>query len=280
MVEEIGSKPIDVQTLENIDSLHDLPDVTELTEEQLYAIRSGDLSSDYIAPFEWDGASYEKWRSIIDGREIGIPDSEDLHARYDFSQYSGTSGFADLSDNNNDLVNGSITGVGASINGRQAGEFDGEDDTIRTDAFSGLSEFTFAFVFEPMTSESYGGDDLHHVIQFGDSDISQRFGWINGEWNLWGSSGATGSEDTGIKIVTGYVYDDVEQILREDGTETGVGNDSRGEATNIGLGSMEPREDGRYAPMAFGEMLIYPGDKTDIFDELESYLDDGWDVGL
>ena len=73
MAEEIGSKPIDVQTLENIDSFDDLPDVTELTEEQLYAIRSGDLSSDYIAPFEWDGASYEQWRSIIDGRYITIP---------------------------------------------------------------------------------------------------------------------------------------------------------------------------------------------------------------
>ena len=75
MAEEIGSKPIDVQTLENIDSFDDLPDVTELTEEQLYAIRSGDLSSDYIAPFEWNGESYEQWRSIIDGTEIvAIPD--------------------------------------------------------------------------------------------------------------------------------------------------------------------------------------------------------------
>ena len=75
MAEEIGSKPIDVQTLENIDSFDDLPDVTELTEAQLYAIRSGDLSSDYIAPFEWDGASYEKWRSVIDGINIDIPDT-------------------------------------------------------------------------------------------------------------------------------------------------------------------------------------------------------------
>ena len=75
MAEEIGSKPIDVQTLENIDSFDDLPDVTELTEEQLYAIRSGDLASDYIAPFEWDGESYEQWRSIIDGINIAIFDS-------------------------------------------------------------------------------------------------------------------------------------------------------------------------------------------------------------
>ena len=209
-----------------------------------------------------------------------IPDGQDLHARYDFRQYSGTSNFADLSDNDNDLVNGSITGVGASINGQQAGEFDGVDDSISTDAFSGLSAFTFAFVFDPTTSDGYGDDDLHHVIQFGDSDLSQRFGWIFGNWNLWGADGADGSEDTGIKIVTGYVDDGVEQILREDGTETGVGNDSRGDATNIGLGSAEPDTDGRYAPMAFGELLIYPEDKTAIFDELESYLDDGWDVGL
>ena len=152
MAEEIGSKPIDVQTLENIDSFDDLPDVTELTEEQLYAIRSGDFSSDYIAPFEWDGASYEKWRSIIDGEVLfAIPDSEADH------YYPATAGLGDtiVDENGGDDLSGSLSWGDAEGIGDTYPDFNGTDEIVRSginNSVWGSTTATLAAWFKPESS--------------------------------------------------------------------------------------------------------------------------------
>ena len=172
MAEEIGSKPIDVQTLENIDSFDDLPDVTELTEEQLYAIRSGDLSSDYIAPFEWDGASYEKWRSVIDGRNIALPDS--VVMQYFASTYTG----GDLTwEDDNRVVNMSLTGgetAGTLSDGSDAVDFDGESDegTVSLPSqFEGSALTSFSVEFATEYTDSSVNTDLFLA---NNDDDSQR----------------------------------------------------------------------------------------------------------
>ena len=174
MAEEIGSKPIDVQTLENIDSFDDLPDVTELTEAQLYAIRSGDLSSDYIAPFEWDGESYEQWRSIIDGINIEIPDSEadqKLIHRWVLDDVNDT---VEDSEGDADGTNKGVTSVDGDFAGGSAGDGDGVDDHILTTTlgdFGSQMDSSYAFAFSFETADN---GDFVSVI---DSDSQERNGF-------------------------------------------------------------------------------------------------------
>lgn len=148
-----------------------------------------------------------------------IPDSEDLHARYDFSQYSGDSGFSDLIGNGYDLTNGSITSVSESINGVQAGEFDGADDGVWSDSFSSFSEATVAIVFR---LDSTNGD--HTGYQFNTTNF-QSFEWQDGKWRIATTNGGiiNGSTDSTINIATFLLGDGKDSILCENGTQTAKG---------------------------------------------------------
>ena len=280
MAEEIGSKPIDVQTLENIDSFDDLPDVTELTEEQLYAIRSGDLSSDYIAPFEWDGTSYEKWRSIIDGQAITeIPDSEDLHAHYDFSEYdtSQTSNLEDLSGNGRVLNEGSISGYG-EINGVQAAQFDGDSDELFGPTFDSLEESS---VFAVVEVDSDGFDDRMVVVNTTQSDNEQIRWWgDDNEWQNIAVNIVSGTDNIDANLIGATHSSDGRITIREDGTETGSDDGGKDAFDAIGIGSRSPNVASRFFMGKIGEVLVYPDDSSDRLGEVESYLSDKWGVSL
>ena len=69
----------DVEPLENINEVADLPDLAQLDEAQIYSIRSGNFAPDYIVPWAWDSSAgeYQEWRSTVDGRVIrDIPDTD------------------------------------------------------------------------------------------------------------------------------------------------------------------------------------------------------------
>ena len=68
----------DVEPLENINEVADLPDLAQLDEAQIYSIRSGEFAPDYVVPWDWDATAeeYQEWRSTVDGQVIrDIPDS-------------------------------------------------------------------------------------------------------------------------------------------------------------------------------------------------------------
>ena len=91
----------DVEPLENINEVADLPDLAQLDEAQIYSIRSGEFAPDYVVPWAWDATAeeYQEWRSTVDGQAIrDIPDI--LIPQEDDLQHFG--GDTDSFDINND----------------------------------------------------------------------------------------------------------------------------------------------------------------------------------
>ena len=224
--------------------------------------------------------NFTTWRSLVDGQDLfAIPDSGDLHAHYDFSEYSGTGGFNDLSGNGHDLVNGSITGVGESINGVQAGEFDGTDDSVRTDSFTDIGTHTAFAVVRPDGPE--GNNNLLSVQQSDHTVVEwQEFddrGWsmaTDGEFNF------SDNTTTETAILTSVNNADT-NVLRLNGAEILAYSASAGVADVIGIGSREPFDATNYFEGAVGEVPVYPSEKsTSKIEEIESYLADKWGVSL
>ena len=62
----------DVEPLENINEVADLPDLAQLDEAQIYSLRSGNFAPDYVVPWAWDASTeeYQEWRSTVDGQAI------------------------------------------------------------------------------------------------------------------------------------------------------------------------------------------------------------------
>ena len=225
-------------------------------------------------------SNFTTWRSLVDGRGIAaIPDSEDLQARYDFSEYSGTSNFDDLTGNGYDLTNGSISSLSANINGRQAGEFDGVDDSVWSSTFSEVSEpVTFFLVAEVDDSPN----DLNTTIQSNSSEDDNIFYDNRGGENVWtlnaDSGDLAGGEISDI-LITG-LYDGSNSILRSNGVQVDSGSVEYTGLDVLGLGSREPKSSDRYFDGKIGEVLVYPMDKSGSFDEIESYLADRWSINI
>jgi len=221
----------------------------------------------------------------VDGQTVfeavNIPDEQDLHAHYNFREYSGTSNFTDLTGNGFDLVNGSITGVTETINGVQAGEFDGVDDTVFTNTFANIPQPVTVFLVCRLDARD---TTIHRVTQLSTNGMHFGFDGRNDfdEWTVFiGGEGSRpqGSSDKTVKLLT-VLYDDSNSIIRENGVLTGFGGFSGPDMDAVGLGSGNPAFDGQFWDGAIGEVLVYPSDKSAIFSEAESYLASEWGISI
>ena len=205
-----------------------------------------------------------------------IPDSEDLHARYDFSQEDGSMPVTDQTGNGFDLVTGSYSGTGVSINGVQAGSFDGTDDTVRSDTFSDLGEMMVSMVVDatsPFDSAQVwyqGFTDNGNYIGSGVTDTT---------WIILSDENTEGSDNPDVNILTG-IWENGALRLREDGVET-VNLDSDIRPHDIvSLASENPHNDRRYAEGAIGEVLVYENADNSRASDVEQYLADKWGVEI
>ena len=230
------------------------PDGTEVEE---VILPDGSEASEVIAP---DG-------TVVFDAIPAIPDSDDLHARYDFSEYSTneTSNIDDLSGNGHALDNGSISGY-TTLNGVQAADFDGEDDAIWTSDFGSSDQVTVAFALDVEDP----ADEAHHVMQLNTEEASGGFRSLNSvEW--YGESVSLDFDFR--KVVAFYDDDNNEADIWLDGVDQDIRFSSSGDLSVLGIGSENPRTDRRYTEMSFGELLVYQQDKRDIVDDLFDYLD-------
>ena len=244
---------------------------------------------------EDDGQLYEveivtddRVAQVMTVEVTAIPDSGLLHFRYDFSELESgtTSNVPDLSGNGFDLDDGSFSGVGTDINGVQAGEFDGVDESVyRSTSFSSVGPATVFIAFNP--TDPLG---LNHVLQFNDGeDLALRYfddqgGWVFGNMSedqvIIGTS--NDFEDEPV-IMSGIFSDDSNDgLFRINGTEQGTGRTADGgELTHVGLASREPRTGDRFTPADIGEVLLYEDVRTTSeIEEVEEYLSDKWGIGL
>ena len=208
-----------------------------------------------------------------------IPDEQDLHAHYDFSQEDGSLPITDQTGNGRDIVNGGYSGVSADINGVQAGEFDGTSDGVYTDQFaSNLSPpYTYAYVAElndPPNNEL----SIPVNSQFESTDLAQfihRTDSLNTVQMGYGDILRGGSEfDT---LVTGIFSSS--GSLRTMGVERDTGDTTGQSAEAVEIGSRGGGTD-RNFDGKFGELLVYDGDKSSNIGEIEGYLADKWGITI
>ena len=207
-----------------------------------------------------------------------IPDSEDLHAHYDFSEYSSsqTSNFEDLSGNGHDLVNGSITDVTASINGVQAGNFDGDDDGVFSNSFSAVpTPYTTIVVCEMDASSGINTAIQQNTANFASLQYDASDNQVSARDD---EGGAIIGGDNGTVLIS-HIRDEADSKLRTDQTEH-TGDSQFEDMDVLSVGSANPRDDSNYFNGSIGEVLVYPSDKFSIIEDIEQYLIAKWNLTI
>jgi len=236
-----------------------------------------------------------------------IPDSGNLHARYDFSQEDGSLPVTDQTGNGFDLTQGSYSGVAESINGVQAGEFDNVDDVLTA---ATASDWTFLhdgslFSVYAVISNDAVGDEYESIL--GTSNVNgSQVGYSVARDNR------TGSGSTDRYNATFQNGSDVHLAIQEDGelpsgnsihsTRRDSGASTEHEAFRNGTlagsassgstyTSTDPNHplrlggnlggNGLYFGGEIGEVLIYETHHDDTTrNEVESYLSDKWGITI
>jgi hypothetical protein len=214
--------------------------------------------------------------AVTDTAGSDIPDSGDLHAHYDWSDSSTTtSTVPDLTGNGYDLT-GTFSSLNVTINGVQAGEFDGNDDSVDVD-FTALPQPNTIFIVLQYDSTSIGSTSYIY-----DSNNTARHGMflagVESEFAIYsGTSLFDGGLDANPHIF-GNLYHGTSSIIRRDGTQSGSGDAGANDLDGFTVGSVYT--DNSYAPITVGEILIYPQDKTGIASDVESYLSSKWGIAV
>jgi len=225
-----------------------------------------------------DGQDVEQ--ITIDGQDVlsAIPDSGDLHARYDWTQASGTSTVTDQTGNGFDLT-GSYTGPTATINGNQAGRFDATNNDEIDVSFT--AEATPVSIFLVMRWEGFASN-ARYVFDSADSGVEiflNRNG--NGNWEFGGSSFfSDGIVDKNNHIVSA-IYKaggNTSELYIDGGTTPDASGDIGTNSLQGFLIGDDSTTTDRYGDFSIGEVLIYPQDKSAIRTDIESYLSDKWGV--
>lgn len=226
-----------------------------------------------------DGSSVKE--VTVDGSTVfaGIPDSEDLHARYDATELSlldtdPVTTWTDETGNGYDLTDNNSAPQYATdaINGNPAVSFDGVDDYLDT-TFSTLSQpntVYIVFSLNPIndTQVIYDGEGNLHGFGEGGDGILQMFA---------GNNVDDGAADSGNHIFGG-LYDGPNSVGRLDGSQV-----LSGDAGASGLDGFRVAADNsasNFAEVLVGEILIYPQDKSGIQSDVEQYLSDKWEIAI
>jgi len=208
--------------------------------------------------------------------EIGsIPDSQDLHARYDFSEEDGSLPVVDQTGNGYDLSLGGYSGISTDINGVQAGNFNGTDDFVEYDgSFLDIRPISLFIVVD-----HEGGDS--EFIFSGNANNFVVMGWETSSWYArFGQTVYGGADDTKQLISLIDAGSGGTSELRENGSQTGSGDLGSENITTVGLGK-DIYNNGRFWDGQIGEVLLYNKQVSDSTrDEAEAYLADKWGITL
>jgi len=232
------------------------PDGQEVTE---IVLPDGSTASEVVAP---DG-------SVVFEAGPDIPDKADLHARYDFSEEDGATPVTDQTGNGFDL-SGSYSGVGVSINGVQAGDFDGVDDRVQGTLNQQIQNYTVILVID---LDSQGNFRLWH-------DAGQNRQQIGADSaNQWfvGDAGASGRApvSTGAQLVSGE-FGASTSNLRSNGTDIVSG----GGVSAFDTPMLGAKPAGNETEMAIGFAEIHDGTPSNGLATREQEIADDWGITL
>lgn len=217
-----------------------------------------------------------------------IPDSGNLHARFDFSQEDGSMPIEDQSGNGRDLSNGSYSGVSESINGNQAGDFNGSSDHVYSDALSSnVSQPYTIFVVYQRDGTGSGREYAHaehpSSASGGENEgtFSAQMGldW-NGEFRIFSGSQLGGPTSDTNPHIGGGIFDSTDSAVRLDGAERATGDAGSRNLVGYALGGNRDVSDHLFGG-AIGEVLAYDVGASSLdIAVIESYLSDKWGVSL
>jgi len=206
--------------------------------------------------------------------EPQIPDPGDLVAHYDFSQETGTTTVTDLSGNGNDL-SGSYSGQGVTINGVQAGDFDGSSDTVAGSFGPHAQPNTVAAVIE-----------FRRINTSRDSIIDsngtneQRFGELSGDYFMFsGVDFDTTINSSTSPTIFNLLFDGSSSILRANGVQQTGNAGNQGSADGFRIGRRN-NTTFQFADAKVGEILYYDSDKSGIFTDIEDYFSSKWGITI
>jgi len=221
----------------------------------------------------------------VDGQTVftagpDVPAEGDLQARYDFSQASGTSSVLDRSGNGHDL-SGTYTGPTSTINGVQAGTFDGTDDFLDVAFGSTISQPTHFFVVAEFTEGPSA--DFAEIVT-GDNSTNRQ--------SIVGDNFNNGSDFTlfaGVRLNSGITYDTdphilsglfdgSNSVLRLDGSQIASGDAGSNDLSGLTLGAHPDQTS--FTDVNIGELLLYPQDKSSIVSDVENYLSERWNITI
>jgi len=222
-------------------------------------------------------------RSGIVGSTIGteVPDSEDLHARYDATELSLSGGdsvstWTDETGNGYDLTAGAApTYKTSTLNGNPVVRFDGVDDFLNT-TFSALSQPNHIFIVMDINSFSTSSNDIFFDGNGGGRHIFFIPGADN--FRMFAGSALDGSSPDTSTHIYSTLWDGASSHLRRDGTELLSGHVGSKDLSGLTVGADNGGEGN--AEIDVGEMLIYPEDKSSIEADVESYLSDKWGIAV
>lgn len=218
--------------------------------------------------------------AITDTPGSKIPDSGDLHARYDATALSLSDGgsvttWPDETGNGYDLTEGAAPQyVADGINGNPVVYFDGVDDYLDV-VFSNLSQPNHVFVVG-----RYVGGSNERIFQSPDGSARNHIdSTINGNFGIYaGNTLDNGvSADTAPHVLTAR-FDGSNSLHRVDASDQVTGDAGSEGMGGIGLGGNQNASD--FGEVEVGEVLVYPMDKSGIRGNVEQYLADKWGITL
>ena len=209
-----------------------------------------------------------------------IPDSGLLQGRYDATELSLNDGdsvttWTDETGNGNDLTEGTAptfqTGV---INGNPVVRFDGSNQFLNVLYNSSISTPIEVYaVFQLRTAGETNAYLYDGSTQ--NEKVFRQTGEGNWEVRISGDAAVGSPTDTNAHIMGG-LYGDSEHVFRLDGAQDASVTTTGGTADGFTTGA--DGSDGNFAPVDFGEILVYDGSPTTA--DVESYLSDKWGIAI
>ena len=239
------------------------PDGTEVGE---VILPDGSVASEVIAP---DG-------TVV--FEDPIPDSEDLHARYDAREIDANdadpiTSWSDETGNGHDLSGGDPTYVEDAIGGQPVVRFDGEDDLLSS-SFSDEAQANHVFILFEIVSL---GDDNQAIFDGATGSTHNIFidESNDKEYNLFAGSRLGDPANTvaneGDRRILSALFDGSDSVLRLDGSDDTTGDVGSETLDGVTLAALGDGAD--HLNIDVLEVLVYPEGKTDKQDDIEEYLD-------
>jgi len=213
----------------------------------------------------------------VDGQTVftsGLPDAADLIANYDFSAGSTTTTFVeDQSGNGHDLTGGPFASLSRTINGVQAGEFDGST--------SQRMDVSFTTIAQPITVfavvEFDGGSGDHRIFDGNSDFMAIQYDGSNIE--VFGGGFFIGPDDAQTDDVVTVLFDGVSSEIRLNGTQIATGDIGSNALDGITVG-IQRNDILRAFDGLIGQIVVYDGDKSGIFSDVESFLSSKWGVTI